>query len=85
MTIMPSFDTLKFQQKLSEVMDPKVATAITDAFAEATTNLSSKADLEVMRADIRSEIRSGNADVIKWAIGSQIVLVALLFAAIKLT
>ena len=52
----PAFDTLKFQQRLSEVMEPRTATAMAEAFAEATQNFATKTDLDLLRHEFRAEL-----------------------------
>ncbi len=51
----PAFDTLRFQQKLSEVLDSRTATVMAEAFAEATQNFVSKADLEALRSELKAD------------------------------
>lgn len=84
MSAAPAFDTLRFQQKLAEVLPVPTATAIAEAYGEATTSLASKSGLDLLESRLRAEIRGATADTIKWAIGSQVVLVTILFAAIRL-
>lgn len=79
----PAFDPLRFQQKLAEVLEPKTATVITEAFGEATGNLASKSDLDSLGDKLSAEIKAATAETIKWAVGSQIVLTTILFAAIR--
>lgn len=52
----PAFDTLKFQQRLSEVLEPRTATAMAEAFAEATQNFATKTDLDVLRQELKAEM-----------------------------
>ncbi len=80
----PAFDTLRFQQKLAQYFEPRVATGVAETFGEATAGFATKQDLQVLKAELQAEVRGATTDIIKWTIGSQIVLLSILFAAIKL-
>lgn len=51
----PAFDTLRFQQKLSEVLEPRTATVMAEAFEEATRNFAAKSDLDALRQELKAD------------------------------
>ena len=80
--------------KVAEGVSETFATALSDR----EDSLVTKSDMAAVRADIarvesrldslghelRAEIKSANADTLKWVVGAMMAIAGLLFAAIKL-
>lgn len=82
-------DALKIARRLVDAgLEPKTAEGVSETFVDVLAtredSLVTKSALRQELATLRGEIRTGNFDLLKWIIGSQIALAGILFAAIQL-
>ena len=78
-----TFDTHLFVRKLREtgITEPQ-AEVIAEAIKEAQASLdvASKADLELLRADLKRDIAETKAELIRWVVGAGFLQTALIAA-----
>lgn len=78
-----TFDTHLFVRKLREtgITEPQ-AEVIADAIKEAQSclDVASKADLELLRADLKRDIAETKAELIRWVVGAGFLQTTLIAA-----
>ena len=80
------FDTHEDIQELvkSGMPEPQAETVVRQRVRLLERNLATKADIETLRQETEKLIALGKNDIIKWVVGANLGVAALIVAAIKL-
>ena len=80
-----TFDTLRFANRLKAAGVPQEqaeaeAEALSEVLETNVKDLASKQDIEVLRAEMRTEMAETKADLIRWVVGVGVLQTAMIAA-----
>jgi len=80
-----TFDTLRFANRLkaagvSQQHAEAEAEALSEVFETNIQDLASKQDIELLRAEVRTEMAELKADLIRWVVGVGVLQTAMIAA-----